>query len=92
MTLSDWFGPPAYNVSIACEKRKVIDYHTELIAFVLPFFFRTMNLLRVKDVQLVLDWECVGRILVCHELTLHCVLLRYGLVPRSDPGCNRFLG
>ena len=39
-TRSDWFGPPAYNVWIVSEKRKVIVYHKELIAFVLLFLER----------------------------------------------------
>ena len=78
MTRSDWFGPPANNVSIACKKRKVIEYHSEMIAFVYCFFFfRTMNSLRVKDVQLVLNWKCVGKIELRRELALHCVLLTH---------------
>jgi hypothetical protein len=90
MTLSDWFGPPAYNVSIACEKRKVIEYNTELIAFVLLFF---------SNDELVTCQGCPAstKLEVCWKYTAmswtsHCVLLLYVSIPGSDPDCIRFLG
>jgi hypothetical protein len=46
------------------KKSNRVSYGIDSIRFTL---YRTMNLLRVKDVQLLLDWKCFGKMQLCHE-------------------------